>query len=77
MSELISRITIDPNICNGKPTIRGKRITVQSILEFLAAGDSTEDILYQFPSLAPEDIKACLEFASKLMSNSFTVKSVA
>jgi len=77
MSELISRITIDPNICNGKPTIRGKRITVQSILEFLAAGDSTEDILYQFPSLEPEDIKACLEFASKLVNNSFTVKSVA
>ncbi|RZS94698.1 DUF433 domain-containing protein [Cecembia calidifontis] len=66
MGELISRITIDPNICNGRPTIRGKRITVQTSLEFLAAGDSNEDILYQFPSLEPEDIKACLEFGSNL-----------
>lgn len=66
MGELISRITIDPNICNGRPTIRGKRITVQTSLEFLAAGDSNEDILYQFPNLEPEDIKACLEFGSNL-----------
>lgn len=77
MSDLISRITIDPNICNGKPTIRGKRITVQSILEFLAAGDTTVEILEQYPILEEEDIKGCLEFASKLMNNSFSIKSVA
>lgn len=77
MSSLISRITIEPDICNGKPTIRGKRIAVQTILEFLAAGDSHEEILYQYPILEEEDIKACLEFASKLMNNSFSVKSVA
>jgi uncharacterized protein (DUF433 family) len=40
MSNLISRVTIDPNICNGKPILRGKRIAVQTILEFLAAGDT-------------------------------------
>ena len=54
------RITIDPEVCNGKPTIRGKRITVQTILEFLGAGESREEILHQFPSLEAEDIDACL-----------------
>ncbi|MFN3406064.1 MAG: DUF433 domain-containing protein [Cytophagaceae bacterium] len=77
MSSLISRITIDPSVCNGKPTIRGKRITAQTIIEFLAAGDSHAEILQQFPNLEEDDIKACLEFASKLMNHSFSVKSVA
>ncbi len=67
MSNLVSRITFDPNICNGKPTIRGKRIAVQTILEFLASGDSHEDILHQYANLEEEDIKASLEFASKLI----------
>ena len=58
------RITVDPNLCGGKPTIRGHRVTVQTVLEFLAAGDSTEDILEDFNFLEPADIKACLEFAA-------------
>jgi len=58
----MNRITIDNNICNGKPTIRGKRITVPTILEFLSAGDSKEEILRQYPSLVSEDIDACLKF---------------
>ena len=62
METLLARITIDPQICNGKPTIRGKRISVQTILEFLSAGDSAEDILYQYPSLEAQDIEACLHF---------------
>ena len=61
------RITIDPDLCNGKPTIRGKRISVQTILEFLSAGENTEEILKQYPSLEAEDINACLTFACKLM----------
>ncbi len=55
------RITVHPDICNGKPTIRGKRITAQTVLEFLSAGESPEEILHQYPSLEPEDIKMCLE----------------
>lgn len=47
------RITIDPSICNGKPTLRGKRITAQTILEFLGAGNSEVEILEQYPSLEP------------------------
>ena len=57
-----SRITIDPAVCNGKPTIRGKRVTVQTILEFLSAGEDREEILRQYPSLEEEDIDACLAY---------------
>lgn len=58
------RITIDPAVCNGRPTIRGKRITVQTILDYLAAGDSEADFLAQYPGLEPEDIRACLQFGT-------------
>lgn len=68
------RITIDENICNGKPTIRGKRITVQTVLEFLSAGESIEEVLDQYPSLEREDITACLKFASALMDRNFVIK---
>ncbi len=61
-----NRITIDPAVCNGKPTIRGMRITVQTVLEYLSAGESQEEILRQFSMLEPEDISACLSFAGKL-----------
>ena len=74
MENLTDRITIDEKLLNGKPAIRGKRISVQTILEFLSAGDSEEEILRQYPSLEPEDIRACLQFASRLMENHFTIK---
>lgn len=59
-SALSERTTIDPEICNGKPTIRGMRITVQTVLEFLAAGDGPDEILEAYPSLERDDISACL-----------------
>ena len=68
MEYLTNRITIDADLCNGKPTIRGKRITVQTILEFLTAGDAPQDILAQYPSLEIADIYACLQFATDLMN---------
>jgi len=77
MEYIFDRITIDDKICNGKPTIRGKRITVQTILEFLGAGEAKEEILRQYPSLVVEDIDACLKFASDLMNRNFTIKTVA
>ena len=77
MEYISDRITIDDKICNGKPTIRGKRITVQTILEFLSAGETKEEILKQYPSLIIEDIDACLKFASDLMGRNFTIKTVA
>ena len=65
MSSHLSRITIDPEICHGKPVIRGRRYPVESILEYLAAGDSFEDLLAEFPDLEREDLLACLEFAQR------------
>ena len=62
MSFIADRITIDDGICNGKPTIRGSRITVQTILEFLGKGDSTKEILEQYPTLEKEDIDANLQY---------------
>ena len=60
------RITVDPNLCSGRPTIRGHRVSVQTILEFLAAGDSPEEILEDFDFLEPEDIRACQQFAMQM-----------
>ena len=77
MEILTDRIILDSNICNGKPVIRGKRITVQSILEFLSAGDSAEEILTQFPTLEKEDINACIRFAAELMNHQFSIKAIA
>ena len=57
------RITVDPDLCNGRPTIRGHRLAVQTILEFLAAGDSPEDILEDYDFLELADIQACQHFA--------------
>jgi len=74
MEYISNRITINEQICNGKPTIRGKRITVQTILEFLTAGNSPEEILFQYPSLEKEDIKACMQFAVDLMKQNYVVK---
>jgi uncharacterized protein (DUF433 family) len=66
MDELLNRITIVPEICGGKPTVRGKRITVTMILEHLSAGDSFDDILENFPFLEKEDLYACLLYAARL-----------
>ncbi len=77
MENMLNRISIDDKICNGKPIIRGKRITVQTILEFLSAGESHEEILRQYPSLEEADISACLLFAAKLMDRNFTIKTIA
>ncbi len=71
------RITIAPVICNGRPIIRGTRIAVQTVLEFLAAGDSTDDVLAEYPALTRDDVKACLDYASRLMANHYSVQPVA
>ena len=81
MSQVISlldgRIVIDPDVCNRKPTIRGKRIAVQTILEFLAAGEDEKDVLEQYPGLEPEDIRACLACAAHLMNDRYEISRVA
>lgn len=64
--ELINRITIDPSICHGKPTIRGLRYPVESMLELLASGMTIEELLEDYPDLEKEDFLACLQYAVKL-----------
>jgi uncharacterized protein (DUF433 family) len=77
MTSQIDRITINPDVCNGKPVVRGLRITVESILDYLSAGETREEILRQHPMLEPEDISACLAFASRLMAHKYSVKETA
>jgi uncharacterized protein (DUF433 family) len=77
MASHIDRITIDPDICNGKPVVRGLRITVETILDYLSAGETAEEILRQHPMLEPEDIKACLAFASRLMRHKYSIRETA
>ena len=66
-AELLSRITIDSTVCHGKPTIRGLRYPVESILEYLAGGDTFEDVLAEFPDLEREDLQACIQFAAQAL----------
>lgn len=63
---LISRITINPDICHGKPTIRGLRYPVDSMLELLASGMTIEELLTDYPDLEKDDLLACIEYAAKL-----------
>ena len=65
-SEIIKRVTIVPEICHGKPTIRGLRYTVQSLLELIASGMSNQEILDDYKDLEEEDLRACLLFAAKI-----------
>ncbi len=67
MENFINRITIDPDICHGKPTIRGLRYPVENMLELLASGMSIEELLEDYPDLEREDFLACLEYASRLV----------
>jgi uncharacterized protein (DUF433 family) len=67
-TELLSRIQVNPQIFGGKPIIRGLRIAVEHILGMLAAGDTPERVLQEYPFLEPEDIQACLVFAYRSMS---------
>ena len=68
MSEL-NRITIDTQICGGRPCIRPMRIRVKDILDLLASGASKEEILEDYPYLEPADITASLEYAAQLLDH--------
>ena len=66
MENLLDRITLNPEICHGKPTIRNKRYTVDLILDLLTSGMTEQEILADYPALEKEDIAACLAYAVKL-----------
>lgn len=69
MAELEDRITVNPKQCGGRPCIRGMRIRVTDVLDLLAAGLTREEILAEHPDLEPEDIEACLRFASRRLDH--------
>jgi uncharacterized protein (DUF433 family) len=66
MSTFRERITMDPEICHGKPTVRGLRYPVEMILELLSTGLDHDEILADYPDLEREDILAVLEYAARL-----------
>ncbi len=66
MDNLLNRITINTDICHGKPTIRGMRYPVEMILDLLSAGMTHQEILDDYPAIEANDIKACLAYASRL-----------
>lgn len=76
MNNSINRITVIDDVCNGKPTIRGMRMTAQTVLEFILAGDTDEDILESYPFLETEDIQAVKQLALSMISSSFSIKDI-
>jgi uncharacterized protein (DUF433 family) len=71
-----NRIEVNPNVCHGKPVIRGTRIMVKNILGSLAAGESVQEILKNYPELRYDDVKAALAFAIELVDDTqLTMKS--
>ena len=74
---MADRIDVHPDICNGRPVIAGTRIPVQTIMEFLGAGDSIDEVLEAYPSLKRDDVYACIQFAAKLMANHYQIQKIA
>jgi uncharacterized protein (DUF433 family) len=66
MNPLLQRILVDPNVCFGKPCIRGTRIWVSLILDFLADGMSIEEILKEYPQLTEEDVRATIAYGAEM-----------
>lgn len=67
MNPLLQRISIDPNICFGKPCIRGTRIWVSLLLDFLANGMTIEEILTEYPQLTEEDVRAAIAYGAEMV----------
>jgi uncharacterized protein (DUF433 family) len=63
--DLLARITIEPDKRSGQPCVRGMRITVRDVLEYLAGGMTVEELLADFPELTPDDVRACLAYAAR------------
>ena len=74
-ASLLNRITVNPEIADGNPTIRNKRYTVEGLLEYLAAGDTIEELLEEFPDLEKEDFQACIQYVV-LNANSLVLMSI-
>ena len=69
MAELLDRITARPEQCGGRPCVRGMRIRVSDVLDLLASGLSSQQVLVEMPDLEADDIQACLKFASRRLDH--------
>ncbi|GAA4740638.1 DUF433 domain-containing protein [Flavisolibacter ginsenosidimutans] len=76
MKSYLDRITIQPAQLDGKPCIRGLRISVQTVLEFLSVGNTAEEVIEQYPLLTKEDITACLQYAAKISGKEISYQIV-
>ena len=74
--QLYKNIVSNPDICNGRPTIKGTRITVKSIMSFILAGDSDETVLEGYPRMTSDDLQTCKEFTSMLFDRPTMIKSI-
>jgi uncharacterized protein (DUF433 family) len=70
-------IEVHPDVCNGRPVVRGTRIAVESVLEMLAAGDSIDEVLLAYPNLTRVQVLACLDHAARLMHNQYSLDPVS
>ena len=77
MESLIKRITVNADICHGKPTIRNMRYQVEMILELLSSGMTWDEIIEDYPTIEKDDIRACLYFASQLTKVKTVSKLIA
>jgi uncharacterized protein (DUF433 family) len=71
MNALLKRISVDPNICFGKPCIRGTRIWVSLVLDLLANGTTIEEVLTEYPQLTKEDIHAAIAYGAEISRERF------
>ncbi len=69
--QLLERITVDPQVCGGKPCVRGHRIWVSLVLGLLAEGMSVDDVLGEYPQLDEADVRACIAYGAKLADGRF------
>ncbi|MEN6333312.1 MAG: DUF433 domain-containing protein [Phycisphaerales bacterium] len=73
--EKLDRVTIDPKICLGQPTLRGTRITVSVVLKMLAGGKSVQDVLAAYPELEAEDVQQAMQYAAWVVSDQILAQS--
>ncbi len=74
--QLYKNIVSNPDICNGRPTIKGTRITVQSVMSFVLAGDNDKTVLKGYPRMTADDLQTCKEFTSMLFEKPTLIKSI-
>jgi len=69
VNQIAERITVDPQQCGGRPCVRGMRIRVSDVLDLFAAGLTAEELLAEMPDFEPEDLQACLRYASRYLDH--------